>query len=146
MSLYNLTVLSVSTCPVGHQRDKSLVLCILHCNMVISFLCRCGLWRLHFLFESSGNLPVECHGLVLLCGLNNCRHLVSPSSFAYNHEQRGWLLLCASVLAERTGSCLRLPRDRFWFNSTVSFIMGGLFLFEWVSWNLYIAILMSISE
>lgn len=39
---------------------------------------------MHFLFESSGNLPAECHGLVFFFSLSvverNCRHLVSAAA------------------------------------------------------------------
>lgn len=49
----------------------------------------------HFLFKSSGNLPVECHYLVFVCGLNYCRHLVSASTL-HTAEECSWV----SVMAE----------------------------------------------
>lgn len=55
----------------------------------------------HFLFTRYGNLPAECHGLVFLCGLKNCRHLVSASSFAYDFVQ----LLAAAGLSAGATCC-----------------------------------------
>lgn len=67
----------------------------------------------HFLFKSSGNLPVECHYLVFVCGLNYCRHLVSDSTL-HTTEECSWV----SVMAED------------WDSARISFTAGAVSSFS----------------
>lgn len=65
----------------------------------------------HFLLKTSGNLPVECHYLVFLCGLNYCRHLVSTSTL---HTIEKSAAGCLGVMAEDWDSA-RTVFYRFFF-------------------------------
>lgn len=55
---------------------------------------------MHFLFESSGNLPAEYHGLVFFSSVveRNCRHLVSAAALH-------------TIMTNMAALCLRAGRE-----------------------------------